>query len=72
VLVSRIEVRAVRQSDRAWVTSAIVEAWGSDRALRLETVIEKPSRLPGFITERDGRPAGRALVRLEETSSRSW
>ena len=60
-----IVVRPIHESDQAWLARATVEGWGSDRVVSRGRVTENLSRLPGFVAERDGKPAGFALVRLE-------
>jgi len=60
-----IVVRPIRESDRAWVAQASAEGWGSDRVVNRGRVTENLSGLPGFLAERDGKPAGFALLRLE-------
>lgn len=51
--------------DRAWLAEAVAEAWASDRSVSRGRLTENVSHLPGFVAEREGRPAGFALVRVD-------
>ena len=52
-----ILVRPLRPNDRDWVRDRVAERWGSPTVVA-HGVVYKPSSLPGFVAEDDGRPVG--------------
>ena len=58
-------VRPIRAGDRAWLADALRSEWGSLAVVSRGRLTEDASRLPGLMAERDGRPAGYALLRIE-------
>ena len=60
-----IEVRPLREEDRAWIRRMQVERWGSEISVA-HGVAYEPARLPGFVAEDDGRPVGVLTYHLDD------
>jgi ribosomal protein S18 acetylase RimI-like enzyme len=58
-------VRPARPGDRGWIAEAMLSEWGSLRVVSCGRMTDDASALPGVVAERDGRPAGYAMLRLE-------
>jgi len=58
-------LRPKRSGDRGWIAEAMRSEWGSVAVVSRGRLTEDASALPGLVAERDGRPAGYALLRLE-------
>jgi ribosomal protein S18 acetylase RimI-like enzyme len=52
-----IEVRPLRDDERAWARRVIVERWGAETAVA-HGVVYRPSTLPGLVATDDGRRVG--------------
>jgi GNAT superfamily N-acetyltransferase len=58
-------VRPKRAGDRAWIADAMRSEWGSVAVVSRGRLTADATALPGLVAEREGRPAGYALLRLE-------
>jgi ribosomal protein S18 acetylase RimI-like enzyme len=58
-------VRPTRSADRPWIREALESAWGGVAVVSRGRLTEDASLLPGLVAERDGRPAGYVLLRVE-------
>jgi len=58
-------LRPARAGDRAWIRAALESEWGSLEMVSRGRLTKDASALGGLVAERDGRPAGYALLRLE-------
>lgn len=52
-----VDVRAVRENDRAWVRQMVKERWGSEAVVAHGTLY-RPDALPGFVAQSDGAVVG--------------
>jgi ribosomal protein S18 acetylase RimI-like enzyme len=58
-------LRPVRGADRPWIREALEWAWGAVAVVSRGRLTEDASVLPGLVAERDGRPVGYMLLRVE-------
>lgn len=61
-----VVLRPTRPVDRDWIAAALRSEWGSPAVVSRGRLTRDASTLPGLVAEHDGRPAGYALLRLEE------
>jgi GNAT superfamily N-acetyltransferase len=60
-----LAVRVTRTDDRAWIADAMRSHWGTVAVVSRGRLTEDASGLSGIVAERDGRPVGFALLRLD-------
>lgn len=58
-------IRPLSRRDRAWVEALLEEHWGSP-AVVTRGRVHRADRLPGFVAEHDGEPAGLVTYRIAE------
>jgi len=64
--VPSVKIRRYVESDRAWAEAYMEEAFGGALQARRGELLDVLA-LPGFVAEKDGRPAGIVTYRCEES-----
>jgi ribosomal protein S18 acetylase RimI-like enzyme len=60
-----IEIRALREADRPWVTEQLTQRWGSPVMVTRGQIFDGPM-LPGLIATEDTIPCGLLLYHIED------